>query len=90
MSFRRFLLSVLMNTGPVSAGCYLSSADSVWASNLLKMASRRNRSGVQPNTLRQSTEGHRGKSLSRGSNYSYELLYLLNLGCDSQLSRLVP
>jgi hypothetical protein len=38
---------------------------------LLKMASRRNRFNVQPNK-QESTEGHRGKSLSCGNNYFHD------------------
>jgi hypothetical protein len=48
MSFRRFLL-VQLNAGPVSV-----------LGSTVKMASRRNRSSVQPNK-QGSTEGHRGK-----------------------------
>jgi hypothetical protein len=44
-----------LNAGPVSARCYLLSTPM-----LLKTASRRNRSSVQPNKW-ESTEGHPGK-----------------------------
>jgi hypothetical protein len=47
---------------------------------LLKMASRRNRSSVQPNK-QDSTEGHRGKdiALSYGNNYFHNFIYFLSL-----------
>jgi hypothetical protein len=64
MSFRRYLLTP---SGERWTG--FGEVLSTTAGVVLKMASRRNRYIVHPNTKQESPEGHRGKSLSCGNNY---------------------